>query len=221
MGARATVQCSYTCVKKVGPLSADGRAARREATHRRLLERARAIVERDGASHLTVTRLADAGGVTRRTVYDHFGSRAGLLLALVDRVDRDADLGARVEFMQSAPSGFEALARFVELVSQVTPGLFELATALERARFDDPDVDIAWEDRMAGRMNRCREIAQRLHDEQVLRPDLGIQTAADLIYAAIAWQQWQLLVVERGWTPTQWRNRTTTTLRRALTVPNE
>lgn len=179
------------------------------------------IVERDDASHLTVTRLANTAGVTRRTVYDHFGSRAGLLLALVDRVDRDADLGARVDFMESAPSGFEALARFVELVEQVTPELFELATALERARFDDPDVDIAWEDRMAGRMNRCRQVAERLRDEQALRPDLGVQTAADLIYAAIAWQQWQLLVVERGWTPSQWRDRTTTALRRVLTVQNE
>ncbi len=202
-------------------MPADGRVARREATHRRLLERARAIVERDGVSHLTITRLADAAGVTRRTVYDHFGSRAGVLLALVDRVDRDADLGARVDFMLSAPSGSEALARFVELVEQVTPELFELATALERARFDDPDVGIAWEDRMAGRMNRCRQVAERLRDEQALRPDLRVQTAADLIYAAIAWQQWQLLVVERGWTPSQWRDQTTTVLRRVLTVQNE
>lgn len=74
---------------------------------------------------------------------------------------------------------------------------------------------------MAGRITHCRQIARRLHDERVLRSDLGIQTAADLIYAAIAWQQWQLPVVERGWTQTQWRDRTTTALRRALAVEDE
>ncbi len=74
---------------------------------------------------------------------------------------------------------------------------------------------------MAGRIDHCHQIAGRLPDEGALRSDLGIQTAADLIYAAIAWQQWQLLVVERGWTQTQWRDRTTTVLRRALTVQDE
>lgn len=200
-------------------MSVDGRAARREATHRHLLDRARVMVEHDGAQRLTMTRLADDAGVTRRTAYDHFGSRAGLLLALADRADRDADLAARMDLVFSAPSGLDALTRFVDVVSEVTPGLLDLATALERARFDDPDARVAWEDRMAGRVHRCRQIAEWLREERLLRLDLEPHVAADLIYAAISWQQWRLLVVERGWSPAEWRDRTTTLLRRTLTVP--
>jgi AcrR family transcriptional regulator len=52
-----------------------------------LLDTAVAIVRTQGADGLTLVTLADAAGVSRPIVYDHFGTRPGLLLALYRRLD--------------------------------------------------------------------------------------------------------------------------------------
>jgi AcrR family transcriptional regulator len=63
--------------------------ARRE----QLLDTAMTIVRTQGTDGLTLLTLAEAAGVSRPIVYDHFGTRPGLLLALYQRLDerhRDA-----------------------------------------------------------------------------------------------------------------------------------
>lgn len=57
--------------------------ARRE----QLLDTAMAIVRAQGTDSLTLLTLAEAAGVSRPIVYDHFGTRPGLLLALYRRLD--------------------------------------------------------------------------------------------------------------------------------------
>jgi len=59
------------------------RPARRE----QLLDTAVEIVRTHGADGLTLVTLAEAAGVSRPIVYDHFGTRPGLLLALYRRLD--------------------------------------------------------------------------------------------------------------------------------------
>ncbi|MET8005031.1 TetR/AcrR family transcriptional regulator [Nonomuraea glycinis] len=57
--------------------------ARRE----QLLDTAMTIVRTQGADSLSLLTLAEAAGVSRPIVYDHFGTRPGLLLALYQRLD--------------------------------------------------------------------------------------------------------------------------------------
>jgi AcrR family transcriptional regulator len=52
-----------------------------------LLDAALAILRTQGADGLTLVTLAQAAGVSRPIVYDHFGTRPGLLLALYRRLD--------------------------------------------------------------------------------------------------------------------------------------
>lgn len=52
-----------------------------------LLDTAVAIVCAQGTDGLTLLTLAEAAGVSRPIVYDHFGTRPGLLLALYRRLD--------------------------------------------------------------------------------------------------------------------------------------
>lgn len=194
----------------------DGRSLRSARTRARLLRTARTLIERRGAVEVTMSELAAASEVSRRTVYDHFGSRAGLLLALVEQADRDTGLDERLAPVLGAPSATEALDGLIEFVAEVTPPLLELASAFERARAEDPDADAAWHDRMASRLAVCSHLAARLRDEGDLRDDLTVEEAADLIYSAISWQLWQLLVSERGWSPEQWSRRVRDLLRRTL-----
>ncbi|WP_330230637.1 TetR/AcrR family transcriptional regulator [Nocardia sp. NBC_00508] len=59
----------------------------KQARREQLLDTALAIVRARGADELTLPALAEAAGVSRPIVYDHFGTRPGLLLALYRRLD--------------------------------------------------------------------------------------------------------------------------------------
>jgi AcrR family transcriptional regulator len=52
-----------------------------------LLETAAMIVRTQGTDALTLAYLAERAGVTKPIAYEHFGSRAGLLIALYQRFD--------------------------------------------------------------------------------------------------------------------------------------
>lgn len=59
----------------------------RDERLRQLLEVSWQLIRVDGTDALTLGRLADEAGVTKPVVYDHFGTRNGLLVALYQDFD--------------------------------------------------------------------------------------------------------------------------------------
>lgn len=82
------------------------RPARRE----QLLDTAMAIVRAHGTDSLTLLSLAEAAGVSRPIVYDHFGTRPGLLIALYRRLD-ERHRAALEEALRDAPAVPREIAR--------------------------------------------------------------------------------------------------------------
>lgn len=96
--------------------SAEGRPPRRrlarEDRHRQLLVTAWGLVRREGTDALSLGRLSEEAGVTKPVVYDHFGTRAGLLAALYR--DYDARQTALMdEALAQAPQELAAQAGMV------------------------------------------------------------------------------------------------------------
>jgi AcrR family transcriptional regulator len=73
-----------------------------EETHRQLVERAVALIGREGVEALTVATLAHDTGMNRSTVYYHFDSRETLLIAAKKW------FGARLSEMMVAPGDSQA-----------------------------------------------------------------------------------------------------------------
>lgn len=71
-------------------LSAEEPAERADAARNRakLLQAAAALIQDQGAEHLTMDAVAAAAGVGKGTVFRRFGDRAGLLFALLDQTER-------------------------------------------------------------------------------------------------------------------------------------
>lgn len=88
-----------------------------EETHRQLVERAVALIGRDGIEALTVASLARDSQMNRSTVYYHFDSREALLAAA------KAWFGARLGEMMVAPGDSQA---WLEKAVQFTLGNPEL-----------------------------------------------------------------------------------------------
>lgn len=59
----------------------------RDQRYRQLMDVAWTIVRKEGADALTLGHLAEQSGVTKPLVYDHFGTRNGLLIALYQEFD--------------------------------------------------------------------------------------------------------------------------------------
>jgi len=62
-----------------------------EAVRTRLLKAAVRVFDRKGYSAASVREVAEMAGVTKPAVYYHFGSKEGLLIAILEQAKREAD----------------------------------------------------------------------------------------------------------------------------------
>jgi AcrR family transcriptional regulator len=82
------------------------KASRRE----QLLKTAQRIARERGTDALTLGYLAERAGVSKPIAYEHFGSRAGLLIALYKEID-DKQVAALQEALQRTRRKLEDVAR--------------------------------------------------------------------------------------------------------------
>jgi len=90
------------------------RVPKKRMTHaqrkRQLLDTALQLVRTEGTDALTLGHLAEAAGITKPTVYDHFGSRRGLLAALYQDFEQKHSQALQTA-LQSCPPQLQSLAR--------------------------------------------------------------------------------------------------------------
>jgi len=82
----------------------------KQARREQLLDTALALVRAEGADGLSLPTLAEAAGVSRPIVYDHFGTRPGLLLALYQRLEERHRAASARALGEAGPTA-EAIAR--------------------------------------------------------------------------------------------------------------
>lgn len=84
----------------------------KQARREQLLDTAVTIVRSQGTDGLTLVTLAEGAGVSRPIVYDHFGTRPGLLLALYRRLDERHQTAIAQALQEAAPIA-EVVARVI------------------------------------------------------------------------------------------------------------
>lgn len=160
--------------------------------------------------------IADEAGVSRQTLYVHFGSRAGLLLGLVQQVDASGMLGSLLQQVTEAPSPEKALDAVADLHAEYSPVVYPIARLFISGRHDDEALRVAWDDRMQARRNLYRQIVTRLSEDGVLAPEWTVASAVEVMFALTSWQLWEQLVVDHSWSKADYRDRLGRMLRRVL-----
>ena len=177
-------------------------------TRSRILEAAwRLVGERRTTVGVTVAEIAAAAGVSRQLVYFHFENRAGLLAAMARHHDAQSGFAGRVAACEAMPpeEGIEALVRaWIRYVPEILP----VARALEAAEITGDEGGAAWRDRMDRLRDVFRAAVERLAREGTLGEGWTVESAADWIWARGHLETWQHLVVERGWRPEDFEERT-------------
>ena len=170
---------------------------------------------------ITLDEIARRAGLSRQSVYVHFGSRTGLLVALVQHFDAQGMLDGLVEKVMNAASPLLALDAVAHLHAEYSPVAYPIARVFITSRHEDEALEVAWKDRMEGRRHLYRHVVQWLQNEGLLAPEWRIEDATDMVSALASWQVWEQLVIEQHWSKERYRKHLSYTLRAALVAGTE
>lgn len=175
---------------------ASRRRAQAEQRRRDVLEAARRRFIASGLTATTITDIAHDAGVSPQTVYGVFGSKAALLIALLDDLEERSRSDAYRRAIEAAAAPGEQL-RFVV---QFHCDLFEAGldlVELARRSSSDPVVRQFVDEGNRRRRAACLAWARRWHTSGVLR--LDVATAADLLWVYCGADFYSAFVLGCGW----------------------
>jgi AcrR family transcriptional regulator len=187
--------------------------ARSRRTRAALLASARSLLEEHGTGRLTMTAVAELAGVSRRAAYLHFPSRADLLIELFGYVSEEEDLASSLEMVWQARDAAAALDEWASHLARFHPRVLAVALAVQRVRRTDPDAASQWVLVMADQQACCFRLASWLAAEQRLATPWTVQTAADMLWALMSYELLEELLVDRGWSVSNYRTHLTALFR--------
>ena len=173
-------------------------------TRTRILEATWQLMEERNGQGVRMRDVAEAAGISRQAVYDHFDSRAELMVETARYGDEVRGLDERLRRYRAATTGVERLESFVEFWGNYIPEMYGIARALLAAREIDEAFAAAWDDRMGVVREACRDIIERLHRDGTLAPGWSREEAADLLWTMLSIRNWDSLTLERGWPTSQY-----------------
>lgn len=178
---------------------------RSEVTRTRILDAANALLLERGYHGVGLASVASAAGVSRQTVYDQFGSKSGLLRAMVARSEEVAGLPRLLERVRSETRGVAMLRAFLDAVVAVEPQVYPFSRLVYAARLDDPVAAELWEWRLRSRHEGMRRVMERLASEGRLRLGVSVEEATDVAWATASPHQYEYLVIAQGWSIERYR----------------
>lgn len=194
----------------------DSMSSGEPATRTRILVAARELLENTPGAPVSMGQIARCAGLSRQALYLHFADRASLLAEVSRMADAAARTPRRQRRVDEAATARQALREAIALQAAIKPELRGIATALDVLRRTDPAADAAWKEREHARLRRCETVITRLSAEGDLDRVWDVSTATRLLWAATSQRVWDDLVIDQGWSTSQYRNHLTTMLESAL-----
>lgn len=187
-------------------------------TRAEILDSAWELISERGAE-VSLAEIAKAAGISRQSVYDHFGSRGGLILALVRRTDERLDIKARFDEAIEKCDPAKRLEAAIEVWIRFVQEIYPVASDLIRLRTTDADASAAWEDRMSELRQWLEKLTGSLERDGALQADWSAKMAADYLWASFSVQAWGLLTRDCGWSEERALEVLKRTIRQALSKP--
>jgi AcrR family transcriptional regulator len=198
-----------------------------DRTRADVLAAARRLFVTKGYAATSVRDIADEAGVSVQTLYDGFGSKAGLFSRLAEiavvgddepvaLAEREA--AQRVVATESAP---EVVRRFAALIRGIWERFDTLLPVARAAAAVDPELAAEYrgnvlEARHAGQ----RHVVEHLDAIGSLRAGLDVERATDELWAISGPDLYEALVLERRWSPDEYESWLADTLVRLLLGKN-
>ena len=157
-----------------------------------------------GYGATTIAEVARTAGVAVQTVYSAVGGKADLLIEVVNRTvagdDRDVMLLDRewMTALRAEPDPRRQARIFADEMTSIGARVVPLFLMMRAAAAGDPEVAAAWQRSVELRWQTMRAVVSALHG---VRPGLGGERAANLVWAIASPETYDLLALQRGWSP--------------------
>jgi AcrR family transcriptional regulator len=177
-------------------------------TQRRIVDAAYRLLLEQGYAATTMAGVAAEAGVSAQTVYKAFGTKATLVKRVYDVTligdDEPVPLGERpdVKAAYENPDARALLAWYADLGRTLMERLAPLLSVIvSGARAGEAELADLLATMNGERLVGTRMAAARLDELGALRPGMSVDEARDVLWTLNSLEVWDLLVVQRGWTP--------------------
>jgi AcrR family transcriptional regulator len=197
-------------VKK--PYNSTLRAAQARATRRAIVDAAARLFTERGYGATTVDAIADAAGVSRKTVFTSVGGKTEALKLALDWAiagdDEPVPMLERphIKAMRNEPDARRILASYAGHVRQTATRTASLHQVVQAAAGLDADIRALAENGRTQRIRGMRAMAQILTDRAALKPGLTPAEAADILWLLNDPGVYHRLVIEQKWDPDRYQN---------------
>jgi len=185
------------------PYRSNLREERALETRVRIRRSARQLFAKNGFSETTIAEIAEDAGVAPQTIYAVFGSKGGIVAAILEDLEETARQDARVAEMIAEEDPPQQLRLFVSWIRT----LYEQGAPVIRAALaaqSDPDVAALSNRGDENRLRGTGQITQIWAKRRALREDLKQDEAAQRLWLLTSVEQYLLATDKLGWSPAQY-----------------
>jgi AcrR family transcriptional regulator len=175
-------------------------------TRVRIIEAARALLQREGYAGMTMEGIAQRAEVSAQSVYAIFKSKTGILIELLDQSTFDADYDDAVRRALGATDPETRLRLAAPIARQIHDAQSATFDLLRGAGVVAPELAKLEQQREDLRYERQETMIISLRDAGRLRPELDQATARDIFWMLTGRDVYRMLVRERSWSSQKYQD---------------
>jgi AcrR family transcriptional regulator len=205
------------------PYTSTLRAEQAAATRSRILESARTLFVEQGYPGTTLTQVADAAGVAADTVLHIFGSKKGLLKAVLDVTIGGDDEPVLVldrqgpQALRREPDQHRQLAMLARGMTEQLERIRPVDDILRSAATVDPGARSLRDDlQLRQRREAMAQVVSWIAANGDLRDKMSVDEATDIVWTMTSPEVHQLLLDRCGWDAEHYQSWLHHTLKSAL-----
>ena len=177
-----------------------------DETRRRIVDTARRLIGKNGYDGTTIAGIANEAGVATQTVYAIFGSKQGILKALIDRAIYGLDYEELVLRALAQSDSADRLRHAAKIAREIHESERAELDFLRKAGVENPEAVALDKEREAHRFEAQTVMIDSLEDDHALRPGLKRSTAHEILWSLTGRDLFRMLVVARKWSATRYQD---------------
>ncbi|MEO8956467.1 MAG: helix-turn-helix domain-containing protein [Ktedonobacteraceae bacterium] len=188
-------------------------------THQRILVAARELLTSRGYARMTLEAIAEAAGVSPKTVSAVVGSKTAILAELVNPAAFDIHIQHLLNQLRTSQEPLQRVRLVVLITRRVYESLSSEFELLRTAGVVAPELADLAQQIEARRRQRQAYLVADLREQGVLRHDLSLEEATDVLWSLTSYDLYRMLVMKQGWEASRYESWLTTLLTGHLLEP--
>ena len=187
----------------------DSRGRKEQARRNReaALDAAERLFLEHGYAGTSIAAIAEGAGLSVQTIYKVFGGKSGLVKGIYQRGllgKGDDPAYVRSDAMREREIDPRAIMRhWGELTTEVASVVSPIRLLIRSAALADPEMEGLLRETDEDRLRRMHHHAKFLTERGYLREGVTPREATDVLWTCSSVEIYDLLVIQRGWTPSR------------------